>query len=222
MSLALNVSTVQLYKQNADKLIHIINDWFISLVDRYMNAHYGGKKKDLLHGHPETVVEIGAGYGANFRYLKPKTKLIVIEPNESYNDILQRRARKFNIDITILNTGAEFIDIPSGSVEMVFGSLVLCTVKKPEQVLSEIHRILRKEGKYIFIEHVKAEQHSWICRVQNLVKQPWKWFFDGCNVARDTGGSIKNIPFQKVNMNEFNSKTLFLPIIPHICGIAVK
>lgn len=204
------------------KLIHIINDWFIKLVDRYMDSHYGGRKRKLLKGHPETIIEIGAAYGANFRYLRPGTKLIVIEPNESYNQTLQKRARRFNINIEIYNSGAEDIELPSDSVEMVLGSLVLCTVEFPEQVLKEIHRVLRKDGKFVFIEHVKAAHHSWLCRLQKLIKKPWKWFFDGCVVNRDTGKSIKKASFERVDLEEFNSRTVFLPIIPHIAGVAKK
>ncbi|MEX2411478.1 MAG: hypothetical protein WD607_08960, partial [Candidatus Paceibacterota bacterium] len=58
--------------------------------------------------------------------------------------------------------------------------------------------------------------------VQRLIKVPWKCFFDGCNVTRDTGKIIQNSMFSKVKMEEFDSKTIFLPIIPHVCGVAVK
>lgn len=203
-------------------MIHIINDWFLTLVDRYMDAHYGKRKKRMLEGHPATIVEIGAAYGSNFRYLRPGTKLIVIEPNDSYNRILKRRAQKFNINIEIYNSGAEDINLPSNSVDMVLGSLVLCTVELPDQVITEIHRILKKEGKYIFIEHIKADHYTWLCRFQNLIKKPWKWFFDGCVVNRDTGNSIKRASFDRVDIEEFNSRTVFLPIIPHIAGVAIK
>jgi ubiquinone/menaquinone biosynthesis C-methylase UbiE len=187
-----------------------------------MDAHYGERKKRLLQDHPKTIVEIGTAYGANFRYLKPGSKVIVIEPNESYNNILKRRAERFNIDIEIHNTGGESMPLPSESVDIVFGSLVLCTVESPDEVLSEIHRILKKGGKFVFIEHVRAKHHKWLCRIQNLVKSPWKWFFDGCRVNRDTASSIQRIPFENIELEEFNSKTVFLPIIPHINGMAVK
>ena len=187
-----------------------------------MDSHYGERKRKLLKGHPETILEIGAAYGANFRYLRPGTKLIVFEPNESYNQILHKRARRFNIDIEIHNSGAENIELPSDSIEMVLGSLVLCTVELPEQVLKEIHRVLRKQGKFVFLEHVKAGNHSWLCRLQKLIKKPWKWFFDGCVVNRDTGESIKKASFESVDLEQFNSRTVFLPIIPHIAGVAKK
>jgi SAM-dependent methyltransferase len=187
-----------------------------------MDVHYGERKRKLLADHPQTIVEIGAAYGANFRYLRPDTKVIVIEPNDSYYNLLQLRARYFNIEVEIHNLGAEAIELPSGSVDMVFGSLVLCTVDSPVEVLKEVHRILKKEGQFVFLEHVKAERHSWICRIQNFLKRPWKWFFDGCHVTRNTDRCIQEASFDRVDIEEFNSKTIFVPIIPHVSGIAVK
>ncbi|HBQ59838.1 MAG TPA: SAM-dependent methyltransferase [Balneolaceae bacterium] len=203
-------------------MIHKLNDWFFSLVDRYMDIHYGERKQALLEDHPETLVEIGAAYGANFRYLRPGTKVIAIEPKSSFNALLKRRAKRFGIEVEIHNYGAENMNIESESVEMVIGSLVLCTVKTPVKVLFEIKRILKKEGKYVFIEHVKADRHSWVCKVQHFVKKPWKWFFDGCHVTRQTGRIIHNSLFSSVELEEFESKTIFVPIIPHVCGVAVK
>tara|TARA_R100000908_G_scaffold59878_2_gene36861 strand:- start:118508 stop:119071 length:564 start_codon:yes stop_codon:yes gene_type:complete len=187
-----------------------------------MDIHYGERKQALLEDHPETLVEIGAAYGANFRYLRPGTKVIAIEPKSSFNALLKRRAKRFGIEVEIHNYGAENMNIESESVEMVIGSLVLCTVKTPVKVLFEIKRILKKEGKYVFIEHVKADRHSWVCKVQHFVKKPWKWFFDGCHVTRQTGRIIHNSLFSSVELEEFESKTIFVPIIPHVCGVAVK
>lgn len=192
------------------------------LADRYMDARYGARKRKLLEDHPDTLVEIGVGYGANFRYLRPGTKVIVIEPKKSFNELVKRRAKYYGLEVEIQNFGAEVMNLESDSIEMVFGSLVLCSVENPEKVIFEISRVLKKEGKFVFLEHVKAEKHSWICNVQQMVKKPWRWFFDGCNVNRNTGKLIQNAHFSKVEIEEFESRTVFVPIIPHICGETIK
>ncbi|WP_020401672.1 class I SAM-dependent methyltransferase [Gracilimonas tropica] len=203
-------------------MIHFINDWFFRMVDRYMDIHYGDRKRKLMADHPETVVEIGAAYGANFRYLRPGTKVIAIEPKKSFNDLLMRRAKHYGIEVEIHNYGAETMNLKSESVEMVIGSLVLCTAKSPVKVLFEVRRVLKEGGKYVFIEHVKADKESWICKVQHSIKTPWKWFFDGCHVTRQTGRIIQNALFSSVELEEFDSKTVFIPIIPHVSGTAIK
>lgn len=49
--------------------------------------------------------------------------------------------------------------LPDNSIDAVVSTLVLCTVRDPAQVLAEIHRILRPDGKYCFIEHVRNHPH---------------------------------------------------------------
>lgn len=187
-----------------------------------MDARYGARKRKLLKDHPDTLVEIGAGYGANFRYFRPGTKVIVIEPKKTFNELLKRRAKHHGLEVEIQNYGAEVMNLEGDSVEMVFGSLVLCSVENPAKVISEIRRVLKKEGKFVFLEHVKAEKHSWICKVQKMVKKPWRWFFDGCHVTRNTAKMIQDAHFSKVEIEEFESRTVFVPIIPHIYGAAIK
>lgn len=187
-----------------------------------MDAQYGNRKRALLSNHPDTIVEIGVAYGANFRYLRPGTKVIAIEPKTSFNELIQRRARYYGIEVEIHNYNAEVMNIKSNSVDMVLGSLVLCSVKSPVKVISEIKRVLKTDGRYIYLEHVKAERNNWLCSLQHFIKKPWKWFFDGCHLTRNTGKIIQNALFTRVQIEEFESKTIFLPIIPHVCGVAVK
>lgn len=185
-----------------------------------MHAHYGARKKILLENHPNVILEIGAGYGANFRYLRSGTKVIAIEPNSSLHGLLERRAMKFGIELEIHSEGAENINLPENSVEFVLSSLVLCSVEDPSKVLSEIKRVLNKAGSFAYIEHVKAHEHSWICGVQNAVKKPWKSFFDGCHVTRDTSANIRKAGFSSIKEESFSNRTILVPVIPHIAGVA--
>ena len=58
-----------------------INAWFFRAMDGYLHRKYRHVKRELFGGLPHTVLEIGAGHGANFRYLEPGTHVIAVEPN---------------------------------------------------------------------------------------------------------------------------------------------
>lgn len=187
-----------------------------------MHAHYGKRKKALLKNHPDEIIEIGAGYGANFRYMRKGTKVIAIEPNESLHKVLERRALKFGITLEIHEGGAEKILMPDHSAGLVLSSLVLCSVEDPQKVVSEVNRVLKQHGKFVYIEHVRANNHSWICSVQKILKKPWEWFFDGCHVTRDTSSTIRQAGFSEIEEEQFSNRTIFVPVIPHIAGAAYK
>ena len=203
-------------------MIQSIKNWFFGVVDNYMHSQYGSRKQALFDGHPKVIVEIGSGYGANFRYLRKGTRVKVIEPNKGFHEVLKYQARRYGIQAELYEAKAEEIPLSSESCEMVICSLVLCSVKTPPKALSEIKRILKPGGQFVFIEHVRAHKHSWICKVQKTVKNSWKWLFDGCNVMRDTGRIIQVAGFSKVEQEEFAHSTFFIPVIPHIAGKAIK
>ncbi len=202
-------------------MIQLLTYWFFNLVDLRVHQKYGERKAALFKNHPKTLVEIGAGYGANFRYLKEGTRVKVIEPNAGFHKVLHRRAEKFGIILELYEGRAEDMQLSDNSTEMVIGSLVLCSVDNPPKVLSQIRRILKPKGKFVFIEHVRAHKHSWICKVQKKVKIPWKWLFDGCNVTRDTGRIIQMAGFSSVKQEHYSQFSIFVPIMPHVAGVAV-
>jgi ubiquinone/menaquinone biosynthesis C-methylase UbiE len=203
-------------------LIQILTFWFFNLIDAYVHLKYGERKAELLKNHPDIIVEIGAGYGANFRYLKRGTRVKAIEPNTGFHEVLKRRAQKYGILVEVYAGKAEEIKLSNNSTQMVLSSLVLCSVTNLPKVLSEIKRILKPGGKFVYIEHVRAHKHTWVCKVQRVVKNSWKWLFDGCNVTRDTGRIIQVSGFSTVTQQAFSQRTILIPIIPHIAGIAVK
>jgi SAM-dependent methyltransferase len=100
---------------------------------------------------PTTVVEIGSGAGANFRYLHRGTKVIAVEPNPYMHKSLRLAAERHGIELDIRDVVGERIDLPDSSVDAVISSLVLCTVTDPSQVVAEVHRILRPGGRYSYL-----------------------------------------------------------------------
>jgi ubiquinone/menaquinone biosynthesis C-methylase UbiE len=112
------------------------NAWLLAALDGYMHGKYAAIKTRLLAGAPPVIVEIGPGSGANLRYLPRGTRLIAVEPNRQMHSLLRRRAKKLGIDLDLRGLTGEAMDLPSASADLVFSSLVLCTVEDPHQVVA--------------------------------------------------------------------------------------
>lgn len=208
------------FKNNA--ILGPINSWFFYIISGYMNVLWGKSKRALLKGHPETVVEIGSGAGANMRYLKKGTKLIAIEPNIHMHANLRKSANKYGINLDIKSITGEAIDLADSSCDFVMATLVLCTVENPVQCINQIKRILKPSGEFVFIEHVRARENSILGLIQNWIHKPWHWFFEGCNTNRDTKSLLESVGFNSLTLEEYNSYSPFVPIIPQIKGRAIK
>lgn len=196
--------------------------WFLASLDSIFHRIYGQRKIALTHNMPGTIVEIGPGTGANFRYYPAGTKVIAIEPNIQMYDRLTQKAEEHNINLEIRGLKGESIDLDDGSVDFVASTLVLCSVDDPAQVVSEIKRILKPGGQYMFIEHVAAPTGTWLRKLQSAVKPPWKYTFEGCCPDRESWIVIENAGFHSVSLEHFDMQSPFIHIRPHIAGIATK
>ena len=208
------------YKNN--KILGPVNSWVLNSLTGYMDYLFGKAKRELFKNHPQTVVEIGPGAGANMRYLKKGTKLIAIEPNIHMHDNLRKNATKYGIQLEIKTLTGEAIDLEDNSCEFVVSTLVLCTVESPVNCINQIKRILKPLGVFVFLEHVKAKDKSLLAFIQKAFHRPWHWFFEGCHTNRNTRGLLENAGFSELHLEAYNSYSPFIPITPQIRGKAIK
>lgn len=199
------------------------NAWFFTVFDRYIN-YVARHHKDAAFGDitPGAVLEIGAGVGANLAYIPPETHLIALEPNLQMHRELRRRCELEGVPLTILSGGAEHIPLADASVDEVICSLVLCTVADPQRVLSEVRRVLRPGGRFRFVEHVAAPR-SLRRLVQGVLRRPWSWVFEGCQLSRHTPQLLADAGFSKVELHHRRlRRSLFYPVNSAVWGVAFE
>ena len=198
------------------------NAWLFRALDGYAHRRYRQVKRELFGGLPHTILEIGAGGGANFRYLDPGTHVIVLEPDPHRHAHLRAAAARHHVTVDVRADVAEQIPMPDGSVEAIIASLVLCSVSDPVRVLAEIRRVLRPGGRFWCIEHVAAAEGTTLARVQRLVRGPWRWLFEGCETQLHTAELLRGGGFQSVEVRPFTFRTAFVPIRSQIAAVAVR
>lgn len=199
-----------------------LNAWLLSAMDGYMHWKYAAMKQTLLADTPATLVELGPGAGANFRYVPEGKQLIAIEPNVHMHAALQNKAKHRHITLDLRGLAGEQLDLATDSVEFVFCSLVLCTVDHPKQVIAEVRRVLKPGGRFVCIEHVAAESSSVLHRLQHRFKRPWRWFFEGCDLCRDTAQLLQSSGFASVEIEAFTLPTVLFPIRPQIKAVCIN
>jgi SAM-dependent methyltransferase len=199
-----------------------INALLLRLLDAYMHAKYGALKRRLFAGLPERVVELGPGAGANFRYFRPGTHVVAVEPNLPMHARLRAAAARHELVLELVPLGAEGWPLAAGSADVVIATLVLCTVPDPVSVLGEVKRVLRPQGRFICIEHVAGRPGSFVAFLQRLLHRPWRWFFEGCDTNRPTARLLREAGFASVACEELTMPTAFVPIRPQIAAVCTK
>lgn len=199
-----------------------LDAWLLRALDGYGDRKYREVKREMFGGLPRTILEIGAGAGANFRYLDRGTHVIALEPNLHMHSYLRAAAARHGVTVDVRAGVAERIPMADESVEAVIASLVLCSVADPPRALAEIRRVLRPGGRFWCIEHVAAPEGTTLARVQRLVRRPWRWAFEGCETQRHTTELLRESGFESLEVQPFTLRTAFVPIRSQIMAVALR
>ena len=175
------------------------------------------RRRALLQNASGSTLEIGAGTGLNFPLYPPDAKVVAVEPDPSM--IRRARERATEAAIEVFQLDAQRLPLEDGSFDHVVGTLVMCTIPAPEKALSEIRRVLRPGGTYLFLEHVRSPSPR-VARWQDRLEKPWRAVAGGCHPNRDTLSTITGCGFNVASVDHFE---LGLPWTkPHVVGVAVR
>jgi ubiquinone/menaquinone biosynthesis C-methylase UbiE len=194
--------------------------WGINQVMKVYEPRIAERKLQLFGGLNGRILEIGPGTGVNFKYLNPNVDWIGLEYNQYMFPYLAREADRYGIKHKLVQGSAQEMPLPDNSVDYVIGTLVLCSVPNPVQVLREIERVLKPGGRYVFVEHVAAESGTLTGMIQSVVKPLWCCCADGCHPDRKSWATIETAGFAEVAIDHFKLK--FPVVSPHISGYALK
>ena len=136
------------YFRRAYEVFYVI---IINRISPKLNEIFGKHKEKLFstlqdtRGKPITILEVGAGNGSNFQYYPDKSFVICVEPKKSFETYLDANASKYpRLRVEFVPGLAEDMrNVPSGSVDAVVVTLVLCSVEDVTLALQEILRVLK-------------------------------------------------------------------------------
>ena len=119
---------------------------------------------------------------------------------------------KSKIDVEFLTSFAEDIPLDDKSIDTVVCTYTLCSIEKPELALLEIKRVLKKDGIFLIIEHVKAPDAK-VIKFQNKLEPFWKIIAGGCHLTHDTNRILEETGFNISSIEE-----MYLPGTPKFIG----
>lgn len=147
-------------------------------------------RKWLISKAKGKVLELGAGNGPNLRYYNLEN----IEQLTITDMALSKRLTRIesnNCDGRINFQQASVLDLPfeNETFDSIVFTLIFCTVPDVARGLAEVRRVLKKDGKIFFIEHVLAKKNPLKVTMQ-LVTKPFKAIAHGCHLNRDFEKSL--------------------------------
>jgi ubiquinone/menaquinone biosynthesis C-methylase UbiE len=181
------------------------------------------RRRLISHASGDTL-EVGAGTGLNLdHYPAAVGKLVCSEPSPPMLSRLRQaladrpaNGRSFEI----VRADVQALPFADQSFDTVLSSWVLCSVDDPLLALSEIARVLRPDGQFLFLEHVRAPEGSRLGRLQDLVQRPHRALAGGCHPNRRTAALIEQSPLALQWLTREQQPSLLLTVRPIILGSA--
>jgi ubiquinone/menaquinone biosynthesis C-methylase UbiE len=107
------------------------------------------------------VLEIGFGQGVNIPYY-PSCELIGLDIKEDSNLDEDKRKMLYEKGIkfkgVIKGSAESMADIEDSSFDICVSTYAFCTIPNARQALAEVSRVLRKDGLFICVEHILADE----------------------------------------------------------------
>ncbi len=178
---------------------------------------------ELLRGLSGEVLEIGAGTGANLSlYPAAVSRLVVTEPDRHMFTRLDSRLTKggAKTDVSAVMASSDALPFSEGTFDAVVSTLVLCSVADVKRTLREVKRVLRPGGKFVYLEHVAAEEGSPRGAWQHRLEPFWKRIAGNCHLTRDTGSAIREGGFFVEEETKDSMRKALSVVRPSIRGVA--
>jgi ubiquinone/menaquinone biosynthesis C-methylase UbiE len=181
-------------------------------MDHVMRAPaFEAQRKQALAGVSGRVLEIGFGTGLNLpHYPGAVTWLTGIEPTRLLDDRVAERSKHLAMPVEVLRLRAEALPWEDQQFDCVVSTWTLCSIADPVRALTEIHRVLRSDGRFVFLEHGRSDDPK-IARWQNILNPFQRLFACGCHLNRQIDRLIGENGFTIERLDRFVMESVLRP-----------
>jgi ubiquinone/menaquinone biosynthesis C-methylase UbiE len=142
------------------------------------------------------VLEIGVGSGINFRfYPRETTQILALDPSPKLLSMARLAVDGASPAVELIEASAEALPLEDECVDTVVSTWTLCSIPDVKQALTEIRRVLRSGGRFLFVEHGRSPEAN-ISRWQVRLTPFWKRVTGGCHLDRPVRELIEAAGFR--------------------------
>jgi SAM-dependent methyltransferase len=163
----------------------------------------------LLARAEGNILEIGFGTGLNLpHYPTTVRRITTIDPNINLRRRIQKRVEQSGIEVDQNAGSVERLPFADGTFDCVVSTLTLCSLGNVGRALSEVFRVLRLGGRFLFLE-LGLSPAPVVQKWQRRLNRIQMWLSDGCRLDRDIKGLIAAQPFRSIEVAEFDLEKTF-------------
>lgn len=130
------------------------------------------------------VLEIGFGTGLNLPHYPEAVRSVTgVDPADVLPQRVAGRIAAVPMPVSVIHTSAEALPFGPASFDCIVSTWTLCSIPNPIAALREARRVLKPEGRFLFLEHGRSE-HPGVAAWQDRLNPLQQRLACGCNLNR--------------------------------------
>jgi ubiquinone/menaquinone biosynthesis C-methylase UbiE len=152
-------------------------------------------RRRVLSAASGRVLEIGIGSGVNLPFYRTAVRQIIgIEPSPKLLEMTAQSAKRLSMTPELIEGTAEALPLDDRSVDTVVDTWTMCSIPDIERAVREMHRVLKPDGRLLFVEHGLAPEPR-VRWWQDHFTPLWKRCSGGCHLNRPIADIIQSAGF---------------------------
>ncbi|WP_447860779.1 class I SAM-dependent methyltransferase [Nitrospira calida] len=200
----------------ARRIFPRLMDWVLS-GERFQQE----RQRTLSQAYGE-VLEIGFGTGLNVPHYPPKLSwLRAVDPINMLPRRVEERASRATFPIQIQFVSAEALPFEEARFDCAVSTFTLCSVRDPKTVLTEVRRVLKPGGLFLFLEHGRSDDAK-IAKWQDLLTPVQRLIACGCHLNRKIDTLIAQAGLSLTQLDRFRISELPRIAAEMYRGVAIR
>lgn len=202
----------------------------MGLYQRYLLPrilHLSMKSRDITRWRAQIipaargrVLEIGIGSGLNLPFYGAEvTELAAVDPSRELLRLAGRAAAQTDFEVDLRAQSAERLPFDEAGFDCLVTTWTLCSIPDVSAALADMRRVLKPDGRLIFIEHGSSPEPR-VRRWQDRLNPLWNRCAGGCNLNRDIESLIGRAGFRITELETGHLVKGPRPLTYHYRGLA--